>query len=896
MLGLLLTTCILLQTVISGSPDDPIYMVTVTSQTSGGGTEMLCAQILLLKEPLSIMVTLQTPGVSNTTILEESVTTKFQRCVQFQVPFVSTDTVAIVHASVQGEKTSLSSNTKILIKAISKVVTIIQTDKPIYKPGQRVMFRIVSLDAGLLPYSQMYKTVELQDPDSNRIAQWLNQSNTGGILDLSHPTTPEAKQGIYKLTSWAEKGQKTIHTFEVKEYVLPKFEVTVHLPAVISDKDEEVTVKICGKYTYGKPVQGEIIAEICRRMSPGYWGGFHTGVCRKYTMRTDKAGCASQNVDLKPFAVVSKETRSESTFDVECMITEDGTGVVLKGSGSRTFNHNRFCSEVEISAPTSFIPGKMVEGKIIVKGPRSSPMANMTVSYGVDISSAMSSENLTQLTTDSKGVAYFSLDTSAWEKGTYSIEARCPRGKKEINAVYSSPLDEKFVIDRHVMVPFYSKTKSFLKIKQADGALPCDKDAQIRIQYSIQGVELKDMQALDVFYLAQSKGGIVQHGSHEVRLSSGEAERGELSIPLQRMAELAPLVQVVVYMVLPNREVVADSRDLRVQLCFRNKVSLQFSSPQKLPGEKTFLEVQAEPGSLCSLRAIDQSVVLMKPEQELSAETVYENLPVQSLSDYPRSIRNNFCGRKKRFRPSKHMVLRDDVLSLFQDVGIKVLTNLEIKRPGCYLQIAYMSPVDHVYFQFSGSAGPSQEGLPTVHPMRSPSETIRSFFPETWIWELIPVGDSGRAKVEHTVPDTITEWVGSGFCTSPAGFGLATNVGLTAFQPFFISLTLPYSVIRGEEFTLRATVFSYLSKCMMVEVRLADSTAFTAQPCTGCDYRRCVCGGASETFSWVLTPTSLGKVDIKVSAEALNTGELCDNEVVTVPERGQIDTSFVHCW
>ena len=73
-------------------------------------------------------------------------------------------------------------------------------------------------------------------------------------------------------------------------------------------------------------------------------------------------------------------------------------------------------------------------------------------------------------------------------------------------------------------------------------------------------------------------------------------------------------------------------------------------------------------------------------------------------------------------------------------------------------------------------------------------------------------------NVEKTVPDTITKWAAGAFCVSSVGFGVAPNVALVAFQPFFVSLTLPYSVIRGEVFTLKATVFNYLSKCIMVNI------------------------------------------------------------------------------
>jgi len=76
--------------------------------------------------------------------------------------------------------------------------------------------------------------------------------------------------------------------------------------------------------------------------------------------------------------------------------------------------------------------------------------------------------------------------------------------------------------------------------------------------------------------------------------------------------------------------------------------------------------------------------------------------------------------------------------------------------------------------------------------------------------------DSGSVTVDKTVPDTITKWAAQAFCTSALGFGLSPSTVLVAFQPFFVSLTLPYSVIRGEVFTLKATVFNYLPSCIMV--------------------------------------------------------------------------------
>lgn len=67
------------------------------------------------------------------------------------------------------------------------------------------------------------------------------------------------------------------------------------------------------------------------------------------------------------------------------------------------------------------------------------------------------------------------------------------------------------------------------------------------------------------------------------------------------------------------------------------------------------------------------------------------------------------------------------------------------------------------------------------------------------------------------VPDTITSWIASAFAMSDAsGLGVSKPTSLKVFQPFFVSLTLPYSVIRGEEVSIITTVFNYEKKCLTV--------------------------------------------------------------------------------
>ena len=64
--------------------------------------------------------------------------------------------------------------------------------------------------------------------------------------------------------------------------------------------------------------------------------------------------------------------------------------------------------------------------------------------------------------------------------------------------------------------------------------------------------------------------------------------------------------------------------------------------------------------------------------------------------------------------------------------------------------------------------------------------------------------------MDVTIPDTLTTWVVQAVAiNNRTGLGLATPLRIVAFREYFISLKLPYSVKRGEQVSLLATVFNY---------------------------------------------------------------------------------------
>ncbi|MBN3307051.1 A2MG protein, partial [Amia calva] len=792
----------------------------------------------------------------------------FTGCVYFQAPLVEEDTKGNIEVEMRGDTFSHKQRSLVMFRKTKKLM-IIQTDKPIYKPGQKVRFRIVSLSEDFAP---ILASVREKIHKNNRIAQWLNQTSDRSILDLSHQLNSEAKLGRYSLTVWNSDGLRDEIQFTVKEYVLPKFEVTVTGPSMVTVLDTEAKVQVCARYTYGKPVSGRVQIELCP-ISRRY---LRERNCLSVSTEVDKTGCVSHTFNITLFKDISFDD-----LEFKAEVQEDETGVSMSKTTSLTYT--RTTGKVSfVDTPKFYQKGDVFEGKVKAEGADSLPLVNEMV-YVLD-STSRPFKILLNVTTDSNGIAHFSLNTSDWTSETISLRASFQKVERPR---WGSSHDPHYESETHTVSQVQKPHVSYLSIEGTDTSLPCGEEALISIYYAVTEVDLQtDKRSLDLFILILAKGAISLYEHMKVDLPEHSLKLGRVPFRLPVDYTLAPIAQMLVYTVLPGEKVIADSFNFQVEKCLPSEVSLKFSSPEALPGGQSAVTLSSQPGSLCSLKAIDQSVLLLDRKNELTIDSIYKLLPVQKGEEFPYSLEDPRSCVLVRQRRS---FIQKDAYTIFKELGLKIVSNTWVREPECLIfrgrEYYHMSNRHRIYYQpevFSVmSIGGSWGG---------PKETIRTFFPETWIWDLIPIGASGSVELPVTVPDTITTWEASAFCLAPTGLGLAPPALLTAFQPFFVELTLPYSVIRGEQFELRATVFNYLSKCIMVKVTPAKSSDYTLEPCKGCEYTSCLCANEAKTFHWTLVPSALGSVNISVSAEAIHTETICDNELVTVPEQGHIDT------
>ncbi|XP_073453696.1 alpha-2-macroglobulin-like [Aquarana catesbeiana] len=851
------------------------YAVIFPSELRSDQSEEVCIQLEGAQGESRVEILLNLED-KNTTLAEKTFQDSTFTCIKIQVPDSKPEeqgVVATLVAVIENAGETVKKSAKVLLKK-AKSGLLIQTDKAVYKPGQEVKFRIMAINEDYQPENRMLPLVEIQDPGKNRIRQWLNVNTNKRIAAFSFPLSSEPPLGEYSI-----RAGDTVQSFSVEEYVLPKFETSLVLPKTVGIDSETIPVQLCGKYTYGKPVQGQYSVSMCRSYYSWYARGIGTksNICRAFTGELDKSGCGSIDVETEGYKL--NNTGLENTLNAKALITEQGTGIQLS-----------------TSSQTSVSP---VINKV--------SYVDQDYSYKAGIPCKV----VVKVTDDNNGIAVFILNTTDWSgtKNLCGMGISYTKTRLEYPQFVAGFLRPDYGQAYLSLYPFYSKSKSFLKLHSVDKVLPCGGEQEVQVEYIIKHTELKEeYEHLDLHYLVTYMGSIQDVGSIEINVKKQNKDlHGTATFKLPVSTGKSSTLRALVYILLPDGEILADSAKYNVQKCFKNKVSLGFSTEEVLPGSDVSVKVQADPGSVCGLRVVDKSVVLMKPEKELTADKVYDLFPYweSELYDYRIREEDNSCEfpefRPPPFIPRPGPIFRPwfrerdrDVSYIFQGLRLKILTSAEIKKPVNCADI----PIFDAISDRSGrpvvfATRPVHEPTTTLTEGRGAKkeeERVRSYFPETFLFMVLEVKSGGIFELHTKAPDTITDWNGGAVCLGPTGFGLSPPASLRVFQPFFVDLTLPYSVVRGEIFTLKASTFNYMKSPMKIQTTLDISSDLEEMPCEECHHSSCIGADESETFFWNLKAKVLGQVQITVKTEALDTKELCKNEISILPKQGGTDT------
>uniref|UniRef100_A0A8B9ULV8 Alpha-2-macroglobulin n=1 Tax=Anas zonorhyncha TaxID=75864 RepID=A0A8B9ULV8_9AVES len=819
---------------ILASPLSRQYMVLLPFLINTDAPEKVCVQLTHLNESVTLSATLEYQG-ENRSLIDDVVSEKdIFTCIPFSLPKSNSTSVAFLTVMVKGETQQFRSRKSVLVKN-SESLVFVQTDKPIYKPGQTGTGNWV--DRWVHDLFPFYS--HLQDPQRNRIYQWQGVELEIGLIELSFPLTSDPMQGSYKIVVQKSVTSHVEHSFSVEEYVLPKYEVLVKLPKMITIEDKEIPVSVCGLYTYGKPVPGLVNVQVCRKFSHSgshCYGKDSEAVCEEFVRQVNARGCVSDVVRTKIFQL--QRSGYKMNIEVQGKITEDGTGMVGTGSCEIT----SIMSKVSFHLLDSYYrPGIPLFGMVKLVDGIDAPIANETIRISVNEGNYEGN-----YTTDEQGQSWFSIDTTTFTEASLEIRAE---HKPELNCYDSDWITPSYEHALHSISRFYSPSNSFLKIEPKHETLSCGFPTEVRVHYVFTPDVIGEQKKIVIYYLVMAKGSIMLADTHDLTVNPGDVYGiFRLTFPVE--ATIAPKARMLVYTTLPSGEVIASSADFQVESCLPNKVSLSFIPKEGLPASNTRLQLHSSPKSLCATRAVDKSVLLMKPEDELSHRSLYDLLPEEMKEIQGYSFKDYY--------------LEDDNVNPCLSLD-NILLNGFVYVP--------ISP----------------DGKGDAYDILKVSTSLSFLLAQAR--HLCSPFSEGNAELDVTIPDTITEWKANAFCTSSdTGFGLSPTVSLRAFQPFFVELTLPYSVVRGEAFTLKATIFNYLTACIRVSVSLAKSTHFLAAPVEKEEESYCICLNERKTVAWAVTPKSLGQVEFSVSAEALQNQQPCGNAIVETPEKGRKDT------
>jgi CD109 antigen len=138
----------------------------------------------------------------------------------------------------------------------------VQTDKAVYKPLDKVLFRVLVLDSETKPFRYYALNVNITDPDGKVLSEQIHDGDDDFfplVFNSSYTIGDNPFYGNWtiKVTVNGDDIQ-TEKLFEVKEYVLPYFEVFIDTQEFVTFSDGEISLDVYAKYTFDEFVRGKL--------------------------------------------------------------------------------------------------------------------------------------------------------------------------------------------------------------------------------------------------------------------------------------------------------------------------------------------------------------------------------------------------------------------------------------------------------------------------------------------------------------------------------------------------------------------------------------------------------------------------------------------------------------
>ncbi|MFH0836058.1 MAG: alpha-2-macroglobulin family protein [Candidatus Micrarchaeota archaeon] len=713
---------------------------------------------------------------------------------------------------------------------------LIETDKPIYKPGQTLHARVIALTPDLKPF-QTELEVNVNDAKAIKLFKKTLQTNEYGVASFDLPIASEVNYGTWRVSAVSGSVQSQVDV-RVEEYVLPKFDVSVSTPKNWFLVSEEIPLTIDAKYFFGEPVEGK--AKIRAYKYVGEW--------QEYFTREADLQNGQVSIDLPEVEYVAGTLGASGAGSLLVNVTVTDTGGHEEKS---TELYKIVDSETIIQLipdSNSVKPGLPFQVLIVAENPVGEPVETKVVLnaeyYGDD--DASEEHEVTTV----NGVALVSLSIP---KDVYSVNLQAVEKANEQN------LAEKYLGSA------YSPSDSFIHlIQHSQGTADAGREIAFDVYSTNKGT---------VYYEVVSKGKTV---------FSSFTYANQISF--QVTPEMAPDAKVIAYIINPNNEVSADALPFSVKFEPTASLHASFGAVEKAPGDEVevFFSTNGIP-SMVGYAIVDESVYALA-EGRLNLQQVFNEL--ERIFAEPRAEAHP---EGEWWGP---VYETESAESAFKDAGLQVVASKGLEVPsvseavkggreamGGFLDFGVAMRVDAEAAQ--GAMPPN--AAPTATGGLAEVTRVRQFFPETWVWEPGAMTNQlGELYVPLTAPDSITNWKLHAVSTSQQGLGFA-ETELKVFQSFFVEPDLPYSVTRGEEFPVRVLIYNYEDSVQDVFVEIKDAEWFDLLSSSG-SLSTMVDANSVASIDFTIKPTKVGVHELELTARTPLVADAVVRELIVEPE------------
>ncbi len=734
------------------------------------------------------------------------------------------------------------------INVENSFLVFVETDKPIYKPGQTMHMRVLALDAELKPVTEPV-TIDVLDNKGIKIFSTDVTTDDYGMAGVDLPISDEPNLGVWKINAVTDKASSQMDV-RVEEYVLPKYEVTVDLPKEWFLVSEPIKGKIGAEYSFGKPVSGEVTIVATRYV--GQWEEYAT-----LTKEID--GEIEFELPAAQYVAGTPASGGQGNVQLEITVTEKSTGYVEKTSRLLTVAQSSVNLQL-IPEGYVFKPGLPFNVLVLTETPGNQPVdaqVNVTITYmDEDFKDFKTEEH--DISTD-KGKALLELAPPA-EAIALMIEAFELTPVSSVEPAWASL----------TLQSSYSPSGNFIHLEQTT-------EGTAKIGQKISFKVYSTDRATNFYYEVLSRGTVV--------FSDYTTDK---DITFNVTPLMAPLAKLLVYQILPNAEVAADYLPFEVEAVYPLEVSADFGQDEAQPAEDVEIDIETDGKAKVGIAAVDKSVFILA-ENRLNLQQVFDEL--ERLYMNPQAEIHEVS-----FYPTYTVPGTEDI---FKDAGVVVMTNKKLPQSKEYEPQNEGGFFSRIVNFFGFGAAEKADGLvvPMVRPVPTPTiaptpghtigdlaevQRIRQFFPETWLWMDLETDGSGKATQQVTVPDTITTWMLRAVAISKEkGLGVAED-SLIVFQPFFLTIDLPYSAIRGEEFPVSVAVYNYLDtpQEVQVDIEISDWFELLDNPTQTITIAANDIGAAQ----FRIRPVKLGIKDVKISARSSEAADAVIKTIIIEPE------------